>query len=174
MILIIIHNHTFLIFDNFVDMPVTDSTCDMSLKTESHNNANFVTTRCHVMAKLAPRWILLFIDCFAYNNSVDGKYIYFVSVPGLCMDIPITFSLCYPIPGPCFTNNFPIIIQIQWKFCVDVNQILAVRSLQNFAHATTAQSCSDHCIRILMRAKWNGHQIWNVAVNHKWNGPLVN
>ena len=37
--------------------------------------------------------------------------------------------------GACFTNDFYIIIQILWKLHL---QILKSRSLQNFAHDTTA------------------------------------
>ena len=37
-----------------------------------------------------------------------------------------------------FTNDFSIAIQIQWKFHFTLTLILTLRSLQNFAHDTTA------------------------------------
>ena len=45
-------------------------------------------------------------------------------------------------PGARFTNDFLPAIQIRWKFRLAVIPLLAIRSQQIFAHATTAQlSC---------------------------------
>ena len=65
--------------------------------------------------------------------------------------------------GAHFTYDFLPAIQIRWKLRLAVIPLLAIRSQQIFAHATTAQLschvrfCSDHCIRIEMRVKRNFH-----------------
>ena len=66
-----------------------------------------------------------------------------------------------------FTNVFLPAIQIRWKLRLAITPLLAIRSQQIFAHATTAQLschvqkfCSDHCIRIEVRVKRNFHRIW--------------
>ena len=43
------------------------------------------------------------------------------------------------LTGPHFTNDFSIVIQIQWKIGFSVTSMLSIISLQNFAHATSAQ-----------------------------------
>ena len=67
-------------------------------------------------------------------------------------------------PGARFTNDFLPAIQTRWKLRLAVIPLLAIRSQQIFAHATTAQPCtkfcSDHCISIEMRVKRNFHRIW--------------
>ena len=40
--------------------------------------------------------------------------------------------------GSCFTNSFPIAIQIRWKFCFTLTLTLAQWSLQIFVQGTTA------------------------------------
>ena len=42
-------------------------------------------------------------------------------------------------PGARFTNDFLPAIQIRWKLRLAVIPLLAIRSQQIFAHATTAQ-----------------------------------
>ena len=58
-----------------------------------------------------------------------------------------------------FTNGFLSAIQIPWKLRFAVIPLLAIRSQQIFAHATTTH-CSNHCIRKEVRVKQNFHQIW--------------
>ena len=41
-------------------------------------------------------------------------------------------------PGPRFTNEFSIAIQIRWKFRFSLTSALILWSLQNFVHGTTA------------------------------------
>ena len=61
-----------------------------------------------------------------------------------------------------FNNDFSIPNQIRQKIHLAVFQLLVIISQQQFAHATTAhliilcaKYCSDHLVRIGMRAKWN-------------------
>ena len=75
--------------------------------------------------------------------------------------------IVYNRPGAHFTNDFLPAIQIRWKLRLAEILLLAIRSKQIFAHATTAQLschvqnfCSDHCIRIEMRVKRYFHRIW--------------
>ena len=66
------------------------------------------------------------------------------------------------VPGARFTNVFLPAIQIWWKLRLAVIPLLAIRSRQIFAHATTCTKfCSDHSIRLEMRVKRNFHRIWN-------------
>ena len=63
-------------------------------------------------------------------------------------------------PGARFTNDFLPAIQIRWKFRLAVILLLAIRSQQIFAHATTAQlSCHVQnfvAITVLeLRWEWN-------------------
>ena len=48
------------------------------------------------------------------------------------------------INGTRFTNDFLLAIQIRWKVRITVISLLAIRSQQILAHATTAQqSCHE-------------------------------
>ena len=54
----------------------------------------------------------------------------------------ISLALFPSDPGAHFTKDFWLAIHIQWKFQLAVIPLLAIRSQQFFAHATTAQlSC---------------------------------
>ena len=62
--------------------------------------------------------------------------------------------------GARFTNGLLPSIQIRWKLCPAVILLLAIRSQQNFAHATTAQ-LSCHVQKFVaittLRLRWE----WN-------------
>ena len=68
-------------------------------------------------------------------------------------------------PGTHFTNDFLPAIQIRWKLRLAITPLLAIRSQQFFAHATTAvvpytKFCSDHGNGVEVRVKRNFHRIW--------------
>ena len=68
--------------------------------------------------------------------------------------------------GARFTNVFLPVIQIRWKLRLSIIPLLAIRSQQIFAHATTAQlSChcavvpfTKFCSNHLLESRWE----WNV------------
>ena len=69
-------------------------------------------------------------------------------------------------PGARFTNDFLPAIQIRWKLPLAVIPLLAIRSQQIFAHATTAQlSChvQNFVAITVLESRWvkrNFHRIW--------------
>ena len=57
--------------------------------------------------------------------------------------------------GSRFTNDFLPAIQIRWKLCLAVIPLLAIRSQQIFAHATTAQlSCHVQNFVAITISEW--------------------
>ena len=80
-------------------------------------------------------------------------------------------------PGAHFTNDFLPAIQIRWKLRVAVIPLLASRSHQIFAHATTAQlSChvQNFVVITVLESRWKWNEIsiefelwWK---NREWNG----
>ena len=71
-------------------------------------------------------------------------------------------------PGARFTNECLPAIQIRWKLCLAVI-VIGHQIATNFCtcHDSTAvvpctKFCSDHCIRIEVRANRNFHRIWIV------------
>ena len=83
-------------------------------------------------------------------------------------------------PGARFTNDFLPAIQIRWKLGLAVIPLLAIRSQQIFAHATTAQlSCQvQNFVTItVLESRWEWNEIsiefelrWKTR---QWNGALV-
>ena len=65
-----------------------------------------------------------------------------LAIPFHNMDIDSKCCKTYNNPGARFINDFLPGMQIQWKVCLAVILLLAIRSQQISAHATTAQlSC---------------------------------
>ena len=65
-----------------------------------------------------------------------------------------------------FTKKNFIFIQIRRKISFNITPSLAIRSLQDFAHGSTAvmscaKFCSDHITNNWIRAKWNFHPVLN-------------
>ena len=64
--------------------------------------------------------------------------------------------------GACFTNDFLPAIQIRWKLCIAVILWLAIRSIQMYAHATTAQlSChvQNFAAITVLESRWERIEI---------------
>ena len=64
--------------------------------------------------------------------------------------------------GARFTNDFWPAIQIRWKLRLAVIPLLAIRSQQIFAHATTAQlSChvQNFVAIIVLESRWQWNEI---------------
>ena len=65
-------------------------------------------------------------------------------------------------PGDHFTNNFLPAIQIRWKLRLAVIPLLAIKSQQIFAHATSAQ-LSWHTQKFVAitvsESRWEWHEI---------------
>ena len=75
------------------------------------------------------------------------------------------------LTGARFTNVFLPAIQIRWKLCLAVIPLLAIRSQQFFAHATTAQlSChvQNFVAITLLDWKWE----WN-KISLKFDGKTI-
>ena len=64
--------------------------------------------------------------------------------------------------GARFTNDFLPAIQIRWKLCLAVISLLAIRSQQLFAHATTAElSChvQNYVAIIVLESRWEWNEV---------------
>ena len=73
-------------------------------------------------------------------------------------------------PGARFTNDFLPAIQIRRKLRLAVILLLAIRSQQNFAHATTAQlSCHVHnfVAIIVLESRWEWNEI-SIEFELRW------
>ena len=67
------------------------------------------------------------------------------------------------MPGAHFTNDFLLAIQTRWKLRLAVILLLAIRSQQIFAHATTAQlSChvKKFVAITVLASRWEWNEIW--------------
>ena len=83
------------------------------------------------------------------------------------------------VPGTRFTNGFVPAIQIRWKLRLSITPLLAIRSQQIFAHATTAQlSChvNNFVAITVLESRWEWNEIFiELELRRKnrwWNGPL--
>ena len=70
-------------------------------------------------------------------------------------------------PGACFIKVFLPAIQIRWKLRLAITPLVAIRSQQIFAHATTAQLpfhvqnfVAITVLRVEVRVKRNFRRIW--------------
>ena len=74
------------------------------------------------------------------------------------------------VPGARFTNGFLPAIQIRWKLRLAVIPLLAIRSRQIFAHATTAQlSChvQNFVAITLLDSRWEWNEI-SIEFEMRW------
>ena len=72
--------------------------------------------------------------------------------------------------GARFTNDFLPAIQIRWKLRLAVIPLLAIRSQQTFAHATTAQlSChvQNFVAIIILKSRWEWNEI-SIEFELRW------
>ena len=72
-------------------------------------------------------------------------------------------SQLYRYPGPRFTNDFSIAVQIRWKFRFTLISILIQWSLQNFVHGTTAV-LSWH-VQTFVAICWPATELWQGEVS---------
>ena len=73
-------------------------------------------------------------------------------------------------PGARFTNDFLPAIQIRWKLRLAVIPLLAIRSTQIFAHATTAQlSChvQNFVAITVLESRWDWNEI-SIEFELRW------
>ena len=73
-------------------------------------------------------------------------------------------------PGAHFTNDFLPAIQIRWKLRLAVIPLLAIKSQQIFAHATTAQlSChvQNFVAITLLESTWEWNEI-SIEFELRW------
>ena len=83
--------------------------------------------------------------------------------------VPVVSALNFP-PGARFTNDFLPAIQIRWKLRLAVIPLLAIRSQQIFAHATTAQlSChvQNFVAIIILKSRWEWNEI-SIEFELRW------
>ena len=76
-------------------------------------------------------------------------------------------------PGARFTNSFLPPIQIRWKLRLAITPLLAIRSQQIFAHATTAQlSChvQNFVAITILESRWEWNEIF---INLNCDGKTV-
>ena len=72
--------------------------------------------------------------------------------------------------GALFTNDFLPAIQIRWKLRLAVIPLLAIRSQQIFAHATTAQlSChvQNFVVITVLESRWEWNEI-SIEFELRW------
>ena len=82
----------------------------------------------------------------------------------------IEISLVGRAPGARFTNDFSPAIQIRWKIRLAVIPLLAIRSQQIFAHATTAQlSChvQNFVAITVLESRWEWNEI-SIDLELRW------
>ena len=73
-------------------------------------------------------------------------------------------------PGARFTNIFLPAIQIRWKLRLAITPLLAIRSQQSFAHATTAQlSChvQKYVAITVLEWRWDWNEI-SIEFELRW------
>ena len=78
-------------------------------------------------------------------------------------------------PGAHFTNVFLPTIQIRWKLRLAITPLLAIRSQQIFAHATTAQlSChvQNFVAITVLESRWEWNEI-SIEFELRWKKPQV-
>ena len=78
-------------------------------------------------------------------------------------------------PGARFINDFWPAIQIRWKLRIVVIPLLAIKSRQIFAHATTAQlSChvQNFVAITVLELMWEWNEI-STEFELRWKKPLV-
>ena len=101
----------------------------------------------------------------------------------LCVSTPVTIyfsakknvlcvyqSVTTLRPGASFTSGFLPAIQIRWKLRLAITPLLAIRSQQIFAHATTAQlSCHvKHFVAItVLESRWEWNEI-SIEFELRW------
>ena len=71
----------------------------------------------------------------------------------------------YPYPGARFTNDFLPAIQIRWKLRLAVIPLLAIRSQQIFAHATTA--VQNFVAITVLESRWEWNEI-SIEFELRW------
>ena len=74
------------------------------------------------------------------------------------------------LPGARFTNDFLPAIQIRWKLRLALIPLLAIRSQQIFAHATTAQlSChvQNFVAITVLESRWERNVI-SIEFQLRW------
>ena len=87
-----------------------------------------------------------------------------------CMKYIIKSDSAKMGPGARFTNGFFPAIQIRWKFRLVITPLLAIRSQQIFAHATTAQlSCrvQNFVAITVLESRWEWNDI-SIEFELRW------
>ena len=80
------------------------------------------------------------------------------------------YWVCFVGPGPRFTKVFLPAIQIQWKLRLAIIPLLAIRSRQIFAHATTAQllcHVQNFVAITLLDSRWEWNEI-SIEFEMQW------
>ena len=126
---------------------------------------NCIPTTLRLLLSFDPIRHTLFIFC-SFNPAVSFKWLTQLQCWSLYWR---TWAVIIFHPGARFTKDFLPAIQIRWKPCLAVILLLAIRSQQVFAHATTAQlsyHVQNFAAITVLETSWeqieNFHRIWIV------------